>query len=73
MPICALIPAVDFIVVFVPGLQHAGPGFALRLWADHLLGFLCLSRAILRLDWNPLTSYTPGLNGKRRCRTGAGN
>ena len=35
MPVGALIPTIDFVVVLVPGLQHARPGFALRLWADH--------------------------------------
>ena len=35
MPIGALIPAVDFVVVFVPRLQHAGPRLALRLRANH--------------------------------------
>jgi hypothetical protein len=55
----ALIAPVDFVVVFVPRLQDPCPRLALRLWADHLLGFLCLSRACLRLDWNPLTFCTP--------------
>jgi len=37
MAVSALIAPVDLVVVFVPGLQHASPGFALRLWADHAL------------------------------------
>lgn len=61
MAVSALIPAIGLVVVFVPGLEAAGPGAALFLGADHFVGFLCLSRAALRFELNPVMLVcTPG-------------